>query len=443
MNAVVKTRRLLVADDEEAILAEYRRIFAEAAPASAGTSAASLEAELFGAPAPRAGIGGFELVTCRQGDEAVEAFRRARDAGEPFPVVFLDVRMPPGPNGIDTARAIRDLDPSAHIAIITGYSDLPPEEIAERVQPVDRLFYFEKPFRAVELRQLALALNAKWHAERALEASRDDLEQQVAERTRELALAKDDAESANKSKTAFLTNMSHELRTPLNAVIGFSEFMLAEPHGPLDPKYREYVQAINSSGEHLLDLISTILDLAKAEHGKLTLDERAFPLRTAIGKALKLVQPLAAKGRVTLQNKVSDGVGVVYADETKMVQVLLNLLSNAVKFTPADGRVTVEAEVLPDASITVRISDTGVGIRREDIPKALQPFVQIKGARNQIHPGTGLGLPLSVALIELHGGTLHLESTPGVGTTVSITLPTRRVLPQHAAAQAEAGTTAA
>ena len=437
MTATPPVRRLLVADDEEAILAEYRRIFSAAAPA-AGGSAVSLEAELFGAPAPRVD-NSFDLVTCRQGDEAIEAFRRAQEAGTPFPVVFLDVRMPPGPNGIDTARAIRALDSSVHIAIITGYSDLAPEEIVQRVQPVDRLFYFEKPFRAVELRQLAIALNAKWHAERALEASRDHLEVQVAERTRELALSKEYAERANESKTVFLANMSHELRTPLNAVIGFSEFMMGEPHGPLGHiKYHEYLQDIRASGEHLLDLISTILDLAKAERGKLTLDEAAFSLLAAVNRAVKLVQPMANKSRVTLRNEVSDCVGEVYADQTKVVQVLLNLLANAVKFTPEGGEVKVQADVAPDSGICLRISDTGVGIRAEDIPKALQPFVQIKGDRGNIHPGTGLGLPLSVALVELHGGTLHLESTLGVGTTVSITLPKQRVVASQPLVHAKA-----
>jgi signal transduction histidine kinase len=431
-------RRLLVADDEEAILGEYRRIFAAGTPAS-DASAASLEAELFGAPAPRAAEEGFELVTCRQGDEAIEVFRRAREAGTPFPVVFLDVRMPPGPSGIETARAIRAIDPGVHIAIITGYSDISPEQIVEQVQPVDRLFYFEKPFRAAELRQLATALNAKWHAERALEAGRDDLERQVAERTRELALSKEYAERANESKSVFLTNMSHELRTPLNAVIGFSEFMLGEPHGPLGhPKYREYLQDINTSGEHLLDLIGTILDLAKAERGKLTLNEAAFSLPEAIGKALKLVRPLAGKSGVNLCHRVSEAVGDVYADQTKVVQVLLNLLANAVKFTPEGGEVRIEADVASDGAIALCIADSGIGIRPEDIPRALQPFVQIDGGRNNVQAGTGLGLPLSVALVELHGGTLRLESAVGVGTTVRITLPKERTLVRQPVVHAKA-----
>jgi signal transduction histidine kinase len=430
MSAALTAGRLLVADDEDAILSEYCRIFRGPGEAAPG-SARSLEAELFGAPAPKP-ANSIELVTCRQGDEAVETFRRARDAGTPFPVVFLDVRMPPGPNGVDTARAIRALDATVHIAIITGYSDIAPEEIARQVQPVDRLFYFEKPFRAVELRQLATALNAKWHTERALEAARDHLERQVGERTGELVRAKEAAERASVSKTVFLANMSHELRTPLNAVIGFSELMLTEPHGPLgNAKYRDYLDDIATSGKHLLDLINTILDVAKAEHGKLTLQEASFPLHAAIARALTLIQPLAAGGRVHLRHRVAETVGEIHADHTKVVQILVNLLANAVKFTPEGGQVSIEADLTVAGDVVIRIADTGIGIRAEDIPRALEPFVQIRGGTNRLYPGTGLGLPLSVALVELHGGRLALDSTVGVGTTVTITLPAERVVPSQ------------
>lgn len=432
----VPSRRLLVADDEEAILAEYRRIFG-AGPRHQADPAKAFEDELFGAKPARHPLE-FDLVTCRQGDEAVEAVRAAVAAGRPFPLVYLDVRMPPGPSGIETARAIRALDPLVHIAIVTGYSDVPPEEIAELVPPVDRLFYFEKPFRSVELRQLATALNAKWHAERALEAARDDLERQVEARTVDLVSARDAAERANQAKTSFLANMSHELRTPLNAVIGFSEFMLDEALGPIgQPKYREYLADIHESGTHLLSLINTILDLAKADCGKLTLNEERFAVSEIIATALHLVEVQAIKGKVRLTSSGSTQLGEIYADRTKLVQVLVNILSNAVKFTPAGGEVRVETHLAHDGDLAVRIVDSGIGIHPEDIRRALEPFTQLENSSNRKHPGTGLGLPLSVALVELHGGQLLLESAVGVGTTVTITFPRHR-LRSHSQAQLQA-----
>ncbi|GIK97504.1 MAG: hypothetical protein BroJett029_17130 [Alphaproteobacteria bacterium] len=422
-------RRILVADDEEDILAEYRRIFAGGLRIAADPAKA-LEAELFGArPAPPRPE--FELTTCRSGDEAVDRVRAEMAAGRPFPVVYLDMRMPPGPSGIDTARAIRGIDPRVHIAIITGYSDIPPERIAELVPPVDRLFYFEKPFRAVELRQLAAALDAKWHAERRLEAARDQLEREVETRTADLRAAKEVAERANQAKTTFLANMSHELRTPLNAVIGFSDMMIAETLGPVGPtKYREYLADINESGRHLLSLINTILDLAKADCGKLSLYEERFALADAVVTALHLVEAQAIQGDVQLSSQRIGEGGDILGDRTKVLQILINILSNAVKFTPAGGRVRLDWGRVPGGAMQLRITDSGIGIRAEDIPRVLEPFSQLENATNRKYAGTGLGLPLSTALVELHGGTLRLDSTVGVGTTVTITFPAHRVAPQ-------------
>lgn len=428
--------RLLVADDEEAILAEYRRVFDAAAQAEPAVAKA-FEEELFGGT-PAWQAPSFELVTCRQGGEAIEAARSALAAGRPFPVVFLDVRMPPGPSGVETARALRALDPTVQIVIVTGYSDLSPERIVELVPPVDRLFYFEKPFRSVELRQLVTALCAKWHAERALEAARDDLESRVAARTADLLAAKQEAEQANKAKTVFLASMSHEFRTPLNAVIGFSEFMLTETMGPLgQPKYREYVQDIHASATHLLTLINTILDLATADSGRLTLEEERFPVAEAIATALRLVEPEAAKARVRLVNVQPGPTADVTADRTKVMQILINILSNAVKFSPAGSDVRVETTVGADGGLFIRIVDSGIGISPEDIPRALEPFTRLENAQAGKRQGTGLGLPLSTALAQLHGGGLHLDSAVGVGTTVTVTIPPCRVVARGTADRAD------
>jgi signal transduction histidine kinase len=424
MNVAASTNRLLVADDEAEILSEYVRMFADALGPS---RAQRLESELFGDS--RAGDAvHFELETVTQGDRAVAAVRAALAAGRPFPVVFLDVRMPPGPNGIETARAIRAIDPDVHIVIITGFADMSPAEIAAQVQPPDRLFYFEKPFRAVELRQLVTALTAKWQAEREVAAAHADLEAQVARRTAELVGTKEAAERASASKTRFLANMSHELRTPLNAVIGFSEFMLGEPLGRLGhEKYREYLGDIRDSGAHLLSLINSILEVAKADSGNLVLHEEIFPLSEVVQGALRHVMPQAQVGDLALVQAVETPTCQILGDKTKLVQVLTNLLSNAVKFTPAGGRVTLAARRAATGALVITVADTGIGMRKADIPRALELFAQVDDQRNRQYGGTGLGLPLALALVELHGGTLDIDSELGLGTTVTVILPAIRL----------------
>jgi len=245
--------------------------------------------------------------------------------------------------------------------------------------------------------------------------------------TRSAERARAEAEEANESKTVFLTNMSHELRTPLNAVIGFSDLMTRDALGPIgNPKYREYLGDISRAGQHLLELINSILDLAQATRGVLVMDEGEFALAEPLEDAVRLVRPLA--GDVTLRWPEGVDLGDMAGDRTKISQILVNLLSNAVKFTPAGGEAHVTVEETPEGGIAIRVSDTGIGIRSEDIPKALQPFARVPSDGDHSREGTGLGLPLTVAMVELHGGQLTLESRVGVGTVVAVILPPERVL---------------
>ncbi len=264
--------------------------------------------------------------------------------------------------------------------------------------------------------------------EEELHRARDDLERRVAERTAEYARARDEAEAANKAKSGFLANMSHELRTPLNAIIGFAEIMENEALGRLgSPRYLEYAKDIRASGQHLLGLINDLLDLSKAEAGKLELNETGFDLRDVIEQALAMVQPRAAKAQISLRRVLVDDPPQVWADERKIKQVLLNLLSNAVKFTPAGGKVTVE--LLWDGTRPgFAVIDTGIGISEEDISQVMQPFNQVDSSFNRKFEGTGLGLPLAKSMVELHGGELSVDSRPGAGTRMTVRLPQERTL---------------
>ncbi len=242
--------------------------------------------------------------------------------------------------------------------------------------------------------------------------------------------AKESAEIANRTKSEFLANMSHELRTPLNAIIGFSEIITDQLFGPVgSPRYTEYSRDILSSGRHLLNLINDILDVSKAEAGKIELHDEPVAVSDTIASAMRLVNARARENGLVVDIVAPAGDGIVLnADPLRLKQIILNLLSNAVKFTPAGGHVTVTYDVDDQHRFMLDVADTGIGIADEDLAVVLTPFGQVDSKLARKYEGTGLGLPLSQALVRLHGGELKIRSEVGVGTTVSFVFPTDRVL---------------
>ena len=239
------------------------------------------------------------------------------------------------------------------------------------------------------------------------------LEAKVAERTRALAVA-------NQHKSEFLAAISHELRTPLNAIIGFSDVLKKQMFGELNSKQAKYVEVIHNSGKHLLALINDILDLSKVEAGKMEIAATRFSIPEAIENALALVRGRADAKAIDISTKLDSPLGVGLADERKFQQILLNLLSNAIKFTPEGGRIVVACRRSPDA-IELSVSDSGVGIAPADHAAVFEEFAQIGGTERR--EGTGLGLSLTKKLIELHGGSIRVESELGGGATFAFTLP--------------------
>jgi len=254
-------------------------------------------------------------------------------------------------------------------------------------------------------------------------------QEEAAELAQKYATEKVRAEGANKAKSEFLANMSHELRTPLNAINGFSEIMVGEMFGPLgDRRYKEYVGDIHRSGEHLLALINDILDMSKIEAGKMNLRFEPVSIDDLVEDSVRLVKNRAENAGLYIEVALPP-LPEVDADYRAIKQVLLNLLSNAVKFTPKGGKISVRAESRMDAygqRVRISVRDTGIGIAKEDLERLARPFEQVESQHAKTQQGTGLGLALSKSLVEMHGGTLELESQPGQGTTASFVLPIRQ-----------------
>jgi signal transduction histidine kinase len=250
----------------------------------------------------------------------------------------------------------------------------------------------------------------------------------------ELTRARDDAKAADKAKSAFLATMSHELRTPLNAIIGFSEMIQTELLGPIgNAYYKGYATNIFNSGTHLLGIINDILDISKLDSDVVDLRDDLVDLAGTIGECVRLLDPQAVQANVRLSQAIAPDLPMLRADQKRLRQILFNLISNAIKFTPEGGHVRASATRRREG-LVIAVADTGIGMTAEQIPKALERFGQIDSTLARKYEGTGLGLPLTKRLVELHGGVLTIDSKPSVGTTVSATFPEIRIVARpHAA----------
>jgi signal transduction histidine kinase len=358
-----------------------------------------------------AGAGQFRVVLATTLAEALAHLRDDTVAGN-LHVVLLDLSLPDS-NGLDGVLRLQSVNARLPIVVLTGLND---ESLS---------------FEAVQAGAQDYLVKGRGESEVMARAIRYAIERKRAHM--QLLEEKDRAELANRSKSEFLANMSHELRTPLNAIIGFSEILQNELMGPLGVDcYKEYVLNIKESGTHLLDIINDILDLSKIEAGKSELYEEIIDLSRTIQSCIRLMDVRAANANVKLIATISPNLPAVRGDERKMKQILINLLSNAVKFTPEKGEVTLIARRDEGGGVEITVSDTGIGIAPEDIPKALSPFNQIDSSLSRKYNGTGLGLPLAESFTRMHGGTLTLESSAGEGTRVVLYFPESRVVSQVA-----------
>jgi len=249
------------------------------------------------------------------------------------------------------------------------------------------------------------------------------------EMSRRLQISVEQAEQANRAKSAFLANMSHELRTPLNAIMGFSEVMKEQHLGPMhNPRYLAYAGDILASGRYLLGIINDILDLSKIEAGKMTVENaEEFPLCQALEGSLAICTALGEKFGVSIESRLPPENVRILAVERMVRQIMINLVGNAIKFTPTGGKVQISSAPLADGGYSIIVQDSGIGMSDEDIVKALTPFGQVENKMTATHNGTGLGLPLAKAMLELHDGCLEISSRPGMGTRIVLIFPASRI----------------
>ncbi|MBG08430.1 MAG: hypothetical protein CME68_06700 [Halobacteriovoraceae bacterium] len=352
----------------------------------------------------------YDLNYADQGEEAIQLVKKSKEEGNPFSVIFMDIRMPPGIDGIVTSQKIWSIDPRVEIILCSAYSDYTWDQVILKLGVTDKLIILKKPFMPEEISQVALTLSKKW-------ALVNDLEDLVRERTLQL-------EKANQSKNDFLAKMSHEIRTPMNAIMGFSDILSSLID---EPKQKEYLTAICQSGKSLLRLINDILDISKVEAGQIHLKYSAIDPRRFFEECRGLFIERCQKKELEFDLIIEkDMPSPILLDELRLLQITLNLLGNALKFTNK-GKIGIKAGFNKPTSdgqfidFYFTVFDTGCGIPPESTPKIFDKFFQTKESASQTLGGTGLGLSITKDLIELMNGSITVESKVNSGTSFTIT----------------------
>jgi len=445
-------RRILLVDDNTAIHEDFKKILSDGGVKDDQLKDAM--AGFFGKAKPTDTRPKFELDSAFQGQEALQKVQRSIAEGQPYAMAFVDVRMPPGWDGIDTIARLWEVDPSLQAVVCTAYADYSWDQMIAKLGYSDRLLILKKPFDPLEVQQIATALTEKWNAG-AREKARFD-EARAAEQeakayaaslmmtNRALETARAGAVAAAQAKTEFLANMSHELRTPMIAVLGHADLLSDRDMG--EDELQEHITTIRTEGMHLLALLSDILDIASCETGRLTIEAAPCAVRTVLKDIRDRLAPRATAKSLELSVVCADSVPrMVSCDVARLRQVMQHLIGNAIKFTEAGSiKITaaVEAGVDGDAGkLKISVVDTGVGITAEERGRLFEAFAQADGSLTRRHGGAGLGLALSRRLAQTMGGDLDVESQAGKGSRFTLTIPVQECASNESDAPVPAGVT--
>jgi signal transduction histidine kinase len=422
INQINEIRKIIIIDDNPDIFDAFRNILCKEEDFYGLNN---IEAALFGEMKNECdGYPDYKLFYASQGKDGAELIKKAYEEGEPFQLAFVDMRMPPGWDGLETTKRIWEFDPGIQVVICTAYSDYSWEQIVRQVGCRDSLLILKKPFDHAEVSQIAIAMVKKWILTRQATIKMNELQKLVDLKTQELKQAKERAELANKSKSEFLANMSHEIRTPMTGIIGMSEMLMKTQ---LNEEQRNYSEAIFESGEALLKIINDILDISRIEAGEMPLEAAPFDIKKIIEDVVRILTPQAVKKGLIFNTFCDHPLRQqVVGDPGRVRQIILNLAGNAIKFTN-QGSVSIkmheESSGRDHGLFCIEVEDTGIGIESNMINLIFNKFVQADISTTRQYGGSGLGLAISKMLVEMMRGTLTADSNPGKGTVFRVQLP--------------------
>lgn len=421
--------RILIVDDNESIHEDFEKVLSHKSDSL--NQIPSFEEHFWGDAKAKVNqradiVGHFKIDHAYQGDEAINLVRKAAEEGFSYSLIFMDIRMPPGFNGIVTVSKIWEEFPDVEVVLCTAHSEYTLNDIVSTLGMTDQLMFIRKPFDTVTVVQMALALTQKYHLHQQTKKYIEDLNLTNIE----LAKAKEESEAANMAKSEFLANMSHELRTPMHAILSFSKFGIRKINKVTKEKLLHYFTQINSAGDRLLALLNDLLDLSKLEAGRMSYKMELFDLKRIVDVTFAELKATVIEKGIKVIIQPPEIETTVECDSYKIGQVMRNLFSNAIKFTPAGKKIDVVFDNLAFINeqgfvvegISVSVVDEGVGVPEDELDAVFDKFIQSSKTKTGAG-GTGLGLAISHEIIKSHSGKIWAENNDAGGATFRFVLP--------------------